>query len=160
MEIEQTEPESNNVSNKRQCTEIPRQEPVSLVSQEHLLNFPIPDSTGKVCHLKVYKNHELLKLNSVHEFVGFLSVNPTLANHEEMNDLEFQTHNPPPSLIPRIHCVSFRQLNHNNPLVTHEIVDGNKMQLIKKELLILLTQLMCGDELAAEFLIYNLISEV
>jgi hypothetical protein len=155
--------EQSNSENKRQCTQIPKPEASNVVSQEHLLNFPIPDSSGKVCHLKVYKDADLLKLNSVWEFVGFLSVDPILANHdvdEEMNDVEFQTHNPPPSLVPRIHCVSFRTLTHSNPLVTADKMSPDRMKIVQKELLIVLTQLMLGDEVAAEYLIYHLISEV
>jgi hypothetical protein len=155
--------EQSNSENKRQCRQIPKPEASNVVSQEHLLNFPIPDSSGKVCHLKVYKNADLLKLNSVWEFVGFLSVDPILANHdvdEEMNDVEFQTHNPPPSLVPRIHCVSFRTLTHSNPLVTADKMSPDRMKIVQKELLIVLTQLMLGDEVAAEYLIYHLISEV
>jgi hypothetical protein len=155
--------EQSNSENKRQCTQIPKPEASNVVSQEHLLNFPIPDSSGKVCHLKVYKDTDLLKLNSVWEFVGFLSVDPILANHdvdEEMNDVEFQTHNPPPSLVPRIHCVSFRTLTHSNPLVTADKMSPDRMKIVQKELLIVLTQLMLGDEVAAEYLIYHLISEV
>ncbi|XP_044268941.1 mini-chromosome maintenance complex-binding protein [Tribolium madens] len=150
-------------SNKRSCTHPPRpEETTPFVSQEYLLNFPIPNPSGKVCRLKIYKDTDKIKLNSVFEFVGFLSLNPILGtnNDDDMNGLESQIHNPPSSLIPRIHCVTFKSLSHNNPLVTQEKLSPDKMQVIRKELLILLTQLMCGDELAAEYLIYHFISQV
>lgn len=154
--------ESVNTS-KKQCTDNVKPEPQSLVSQESLLNFPIPERHSKVCHLKVYDNCDSLKLNSICEFVGFLSVDPALATSaidEEMNDVEFQVHNPPPSLIPRIHCVFFKDVKNYNPLITNAKVSFEKMQFLRKELLILFTQLLCGDDLAAEYLICHLISEV
>ncbi|RZC40480.1 mini-chromosome maintenance complex-binding protein [Asbolus verrucosus] len=166
MEVDHTEPqpaEQSNVANKKQRTELSKPETESVVSQEHLLNFPIPDPSGRVCHLKVYRNAELLKLNSVCEFVGFLSVNPSLVcqNMDEgADEVEFQVHNPPPSLIPKLHCVHFKHLPHNNPLVNERGMVPERMQYIKKELLILLTQLLFGDELTAEYMIYHLISEV
>ncbi|KAJ3663854.1 hypothetical protein Zmor_008075 [Zophobas morio] len=161
METDNSDPLEQSNDNKKQCMQVKNNEASNVVSQEHLLNFPIPDSNGKVCHIKVYQNCDSLKINSVCEFVGFLSVDPSLATHDddEMNDVEFQVHNPPPSLVPRIHCVSFKPLKHNNPLI-NESMPSERMPVVRKELLILLTQLLCGDELAAEYFIYNLISEV
>lgn len=162
VEMDSTPPNPQNI--KKQCNVAPQAEPSNIVSKEYLLNFPITGDCGKVCHLKIYKDAELLKLNSICDFVGFLSVDPALIcqNDEEMDDIEFQTHNPPPSLIPRIHCVAFKNIQHCNPLIEGDEnqMDEEKMQFVRKELLILLTQLLFGDDLAAEYLIYHLISEV
>ena len=65
------------------------------------------------------------------EFIGVLSVDPALAHFEDGGDEEqhlvdpFQTetaaerrvHSPPPSLIPRLHCIVARCLTHSNPLL-------------------------------------------
>lgn len=131
-----------------------------LVSQEHLLNHPLANEKSKVCHIKVYKESDSLKLNDTCDFVGFLSVNPAIAqiDQDEGSEMEIQTHHPPSSLVPRIHIVHFKMLDHINPLV--KAVSSANLPIIKKELLIVLTQLLMGDALAAEYLIYNLISEV
>lgn len=62
------------------------------------------------------------------EIVGFLSVDPALSGEfqPETNSLielsveseaEIITHNPPPSLVPRVHAVLVKKLDHCNPLV-------------------------------------------
>lgn len=137
----------------------------AAVSVEHILNFPLPNSSGRVCHLKIYKDSDDIKLNDLCEFVGFLSLNPVLShesyhNGEFDNPVEVQTHNPPPSLVPRIHCVGWKRLAHNNPLVGNQKFSQEKMRCLKGELLVVLTQILLGDKLAAEYLLYNLISSV
>lgn len=60
------------------------------------------------------------------EVIGFLSVDPALSGEfQEKNSLEpvseteveIITHNPPPSLVPRLHAVFVKKLEHCNPLV-------------------------------------------
>lgn len=62
------------------------------------------------------------------EVVGFLSVDPALSGEfqqekdplldpEIESDAETITHNPPPSLVPRLHAVYIKKLEHCNPLV-------------------------------------------
>lgn len=136
-----------------------------LPSVDHILNFPLPGSMGKVCHLKIYKDSETIKLNDLCEFVGFLSLDPLLSHesyHGEQfdNAMEVQTHNPPPSLVPRIHCVTWKKLKHSNPLVENIKFSQEKMKILKKELLVVLSQLLLGDQIAAEYLLYHLISTV
>ncbi len=76
------------------------------------------------------------------EFIGVLSVDPVLAHFEGgeeggMEDnatvsvgadplmlettAERQAHSPPPSLIPRVHCISARQLSHSHPLIPQSV---------------------------------------
>lgn len=136
------------------------------LSVDSILNFPLPGSSGKVCHLKIYAESEDLKLNDFCEFVGFLSLDPILSHEsyhsgEFDNQMEVQTHNPPPSLVPRIHCVGWRKLTHNNPLLENsEKFSCEKMRYLKGILLVVLTQILLGDHLAAEYLLYHLISSV
>lgn len=117
-----------------------------------------------MCHLKLYKEPEDIKLNDFCEFVGFVSFDPLLLlepRDEFENAVETQTHHPPASLVPRVHCVKWKKLGHNNPLMENlEGFSPEKMQFLKRELLIVLTQLLLGDSLAAEYLLYHLVSSV
>lgn len=153
----------NTTPSKRQCTYPTPQPRPTLISQESLLNFPLLDRAGKSCHAKLYNNTNDIKMNDMVEIVGFLSLDPSLSDVSSIEDderaMETQTHNPPPSLIPRIHCVHWRRISYYNPLCDVEL-SSQEMQSLKKELHILLTQLLVGDELAAEYLIYHLLSDV
>lgn len=153
------------------CSDV--EEKPLAVSREHLLNFPIPDVPCQACHVKIYKESEL-KLNDLVEVVGFLSVNPALSGefHDRKNifanletEEEFITHNPPPSLIPRIHVVHYRKLRHCNPLIVDPVEEVALLSLKKardtrEHLFKILTELLFGDKLAAEFLICYLVSHV
>lgn len=137
----------------------------STVSMDHILNFPLPGRPGKVCHVRMYTETEDLKLNDLCEFVGFISFNPILSYEcyqlEEFdNPAEVQTHNPPPSVVPRIHCVGWKKLKHCNPLVGAKKFSNDRMMYLKGELLVVLTQILLGDKLAAEYLLYHLISNM
>ncbi|CAB3259595.1 unnamed protein product [Arctia plantaginis] len=143
----------------------------TVVSREHLLNFPLPDMPSKSCIVKVYDESDNLKLNEIIEVVGFLSVDPALSGEfqpdkdpllepETENDVETITHNPPPSLVPRLHAVYVKKLAHCNPLVTS--FDQEKVlkeaNSAREHLLKALTELLLGDKLAAEYLICHLIA--
>ncbi|XP_066250519.1 mini-chromosome maintenance complex-binding protein [Euwallacea similis] len=162
MDVDVTNDRQEHNSSKKQqsCSaEKPeKSEKVPMLSREHLLNHPLGKEDAKVCHAKFYKDYESIKLNDEIEFVGFLSVQTLLDSSndsEEENDMESQTHNPPGSLVPRIHVVTFKPLsylNHNS--------DSFDFSNTKKQLHILFTQLLMGDSLSAEYLICHLISEV
>lgn len=99
------------------------------------------------------------------DVIGFLSLDPVLTelcyhNNEEDNQMEIETHNPPPSLVPRIHCVAFRRVNDCNPLTQIIPWQSEHLLNIRKDLSLVLTQVLFGDELAAEYLICHLISTV
>lgn len=68
------------------------------------------------------------------EFIGILSVDPLLAAHHDLtcsgsergntpgmcieeNTAEVKAHHPPPSLVPRLHCIIGHKMTHSNPLV-------------------------------------------
>ncbi|XP_019886689.2 mini-chromosome maintenance complex-binding protein isoform X2 [Ooceraea biroi] len=134
---------------------------VQNVSEEHILNFPIPIDGGKACIVKVYDG-TVLKLNQVIDVIGFVSLDPTLGtvhdSEDEMNDAEVSTHNPPPSLVPRLHAVRINQLGKSEIPNAPEIV--SKAQLIRGDLHIILSQLLFGDHLAADYLICHLLSTI
>ncbi|XP_060535093.1 mini-chromosome maintenance complex-binding protein [Cylas formicarius] len=164
METDETTSNVNECPKKSSLGKQPTDNSVAI-SQEHVLNFPIPGSRGKTCHVRLYSDSENVKLNDVFEFAGFLSMNPFIESIYDRDDIEnqmeIQTHHPPSSLVPSIHAVHFRKMLHNNPLVTNQAsLDSSQMNLIKKNLLVVLSQLLMGDTLAAEYLICHLISEI
>ncbi|XP_017779781.1 PREDICTED: mini-chromosome maintenance complex-binding protein [Nicrophorus vespilloides] len=156
LDEDEKELEVVNSPTKKQCSSKPAPAPNSSVSQEHLLNFPLPNSSGKACHIKIYDKSDTIKLNDLIEVVGFLCVDPIITDSED--DVETQTHNPPTSLIPRIHCVHFKSFTKHNYM--GNCVLSKPMGVVFNEMLTVLTQLLLGDSFAAEYLIYNLISEV
>lgn len=136
------------------------------LSKEYLLNSPIPSRPSKACIVKFYEDSSSLALNDVLEIIGFLSIDPSLCganlqldDHENVN--EICAMNPPPSLIPRIHVVSFRSLAHLNPLLDTEFtLDEQEKSNALKDLRIAFTQCLLGDSVAADFLLCHLISTV
>ncbi|KAJ0178498.1 hypothetical protein K1T71_006321 [Dendrolimus kikuchii] len=143
----------------------------NVVSREHLLNFPLPDVPSKSCIVKIYDDSDNLKLNDMIEVVGFLSVDPSLSGEFQNqknpllepdieNEVETITHNPPPSLVPRLHAVYVKKLEHCNPLVNN-FDQGTVLKeanMAREHLLKALTELLLGDGLAAEYLICHLIA--
>lgn len=119
----------------------------------------------------MYKDFDNLVLNQVVDVIGFLSVDAVLdgINHDlnEFEDIiEIQAANPPPSLIPRIHAISMEPVSHMNPLVVqstfNEITDFDEKACLEhfKDIQLVLTQCLFGDEIAAEYLMAHLISTV
>ncbi|XP_012551542.1 uncharacterized protein LOC100286771 isoform X1 [Bombyx mori] len=143
-----------------------------VVSREHLLNYPLPDVPSKSCIVKIYSDNENLKLNDMIEVIGFLSVDPSLSGEfkedkDSMIELQIEssveiiTHNPPPSLVPRLHAVHVQKLEHCNPLLSNSVDQGvilSEANAAREHLLKALTELLLGDQLAAEYLICHLIA--
>ncbi|XP_062557776.1 mini-chromosome maintenance complex-binding protein [Armigeres subalbatus] len=139
-----------------------------FLSAEYLLNSPIPDRPSKASLVKLYSNYDDCSLNSLVDVVGFLSVDPALDGStdqvEEFEDemSEHQATNPPPSLIPRIHAISFQELRHLNPLLEPycESTSSPEANDIWKDIQNLLTQCLFEDKVAADYLLCHLISTV
>ncbi|XP_045767047.1 mini-chromosome maintenance complex-binding protein [Maniola jurtina] len=143
-----------------------------VVSREHLLNFPLPNVASQSCIVKVYDDNDNLKINDMIEVVGFLSVDPALSGEFQAEkdylleptsetDAEIITHNPPPSLVPRLHAVHVKKLKHCNPLVRGAIDQETILKeanTAREHLLKALKELLLGDELTAEYLICHLIA--
>ncbi|XP_050351974.1 mini-chromosome maintenance complex-binding protein [Nymphalis io] len=158
--------------NKERRTKEEVDDSSNVVSREHLLNFPLPDVASKSCIIKVYDDEENLKLNDMIEVVGFLSVDPALSGEFQPakgsllepiceTDAEIITHNPPPSLVPRLHAVFVKKLDHCNPLVKEKFSQETVLKdanTAREHLLKALTELLLGDKLAAEYLICHLIA--
>ncbi|XP_011311166.1 mini-chromosome maintenance complex-binding protein [Fopius arisanus] len=129
---------------------------------ENLLNFPIPIEGGRACIVKVYEEDAAFKLNQVVDVIGFISLDPTVhtvCDPEELEyDAEIRTHNPPTSLIPRLHAVaithSIEDLPRRYPHITPNI--GSTRSNLHK----MFSHVLFGDDLAADFLIAHLLSTV
>ncbi|KAH8238961.1 hypothetical protein KR038_010558 [Drosophila bunnanda] len=146
----------------------------SVLASEYLLNSPLPNRPSMACMVKVYEDFDSYQLNTLVDFVGFLSVDPSLdaasLNMEGYESLsELQAAHPSPFLIPRLHAFGFQTLAHANPLldsslrqpVTDTCDEANSNQLaVHKDLRILLKLCLFDDDLAAEYLLSHLISTV
>ncbi|XP_046383517.1 mini-chromosome maintenance complex-binding protein [Ischnura elegans] len=166
---------------KKDVSEVKAKDTTSC-APEYPLNFPIPGIDDKSCLLKVYDDVDAFLLNEMVEVVGFLSVDPAIAvfkpnndeggNGSEAMDVDYHEEmalNPPPSLVPRVHVVAAKKLSHANPLLpskchhTWSSVSTSLLQeakSIREELMLVLTQLLLGDQLAAEYLLCHLVSTI
>ncbi|XP_011662249.1 mini-chromosome maintenance complex-binding protein [Strongylocentrotus purpuratus] len=148
------------------------------------LNFPIPGEKGTACLVKVYDQIDVFRVAEMVEFVGVLSVDPSLAHFadseqesglgdavESMECIEEQNaHSPPPSLVPRLHVIASRKLSHNNPHIPDDInsIMGKSLVentlkeagVIRDQLRWLLSQVLLCDALTADYLILHLLSSV
>uniref|UniRef100_A0A673Z2D9 Mini-chromosome maintenance complex-binding protein n=1 Tax=Salmo trutta TaxID=8032 RepID=A0A673Z2D9_SALTR len=170
----------------RQETEAPSSQTTAPSDcSSHLdLNFPLPGERGPACLVKVYEGLDSFKLNDTLEIYGILSVNPVLTVLGEEKDPsslllnpsesmespeEQRAHDPPASLVPRLHMLYARPLQHNNPLLPSAPTEDQsafvssflvEMASVRAELLAYLTHVLLGDGLAAEYLLLHLISNV
>lgn len=142
----------------------------SNLSREYLLNSPIVDRPTNACLLKFYDEIAKVSLNDVLDVVGFVSLDANLCgSNREPEDFEnfdeICAMNPPPSLIPRIHVISYRSLAHINPLLHDNrhngdvLSDQTKLDCFR-DLRTVLTQCLFGDEIAADYLFCHLVSTV
>lgn len=137
-----------------------------ILSAEYLLNSPIPDRPSKSCLVKVYDDFERYKLNTLVDVIGFVSMDPILDGSQdklsEIDGIDVEEHistNPPPSLIPRIHAISIRELSHINPLLDSGGASAVQTDVFK-DLHKVLTQVLFGDEVAAHYLFCHLLSSI
>lgn len=139
----------------------------------------------EACLVKVYDNTASISLNDCFEFIGILSIEPSLAFSaeapegtqsaflsaaEEIDQEERRARCPPSSLVPRIHAIVSRRLQHNNPLLpTCIISDEDKLEMdavlaeagaVRRQLHGILEQALLGDKIAADYFLCHLISSV
>lgn len=142
----------------------------SNLSREYLLNSPIVDRPTNACLLKFYDDTVKVSLNDLLDVVGFVSLDASLCgSNRETGEFEsfdeMCAMNPPPSLIPRIHVISYRSLTHINPLLHdnrhmgESLSDQTKLDCFR-DLRTVLTQCLFGDEIAADYLFCHLVSTV
>lgn len=108
--------------------------------------------------LKTYDGVEM-KLNEYVEVIGFLYPSHNIKS-DAMDEDEDDT--PQAKLPPyTIHAICCKEVNHNNPILIHEVDDiqqDQSMHEIHQDLLKLFTQFLFGDELCANYMICHLIS--
>lgn len=144
----------------------------SCLSSEYLLNSPIAERPSSACLAKFYEDKSNFSLNDVVEVVGFVSLGANLCGSKREPD-EFESFNevcamnPPPSLIPRIHVISYRSLRHLNPMLydndsSSNCATQNDQQKLDslKYMRKVLAQCLFGDEIAADYLLCHMISTV
>ncbi|XP_017070007.2 mini-chromosome maintenance complex-binding protein [Drosophila eugracilis] len=145
----------------------------TVLGSEYLLNSPLPGRPSMACMVKVYEDFDTYQLNSVVDFVGFLSVDSSLdAATLEIDDCEnlseLQATHPSPFLIPRLHAFGVQILPHSNPLLDKSLrqpieqcEEAYPSQLaVHKDLRMLLKLCLFDDDLAAEYMLSHLISTV
>uniref|UniRef100_A0A1B6E8K5 Mini-chromosome maintenance complex-binding protein n=1 Tax=Clastoptera arizonana TaxID=38151 RepID=A0A1B6E8K5_9HEMI len=167
MEIDEEESSDKSESNitKRLCSS---QESASnkqvANGMEYDLNLPIPNLMDKACIINLYdEDGSNLKLNDVVEVAGFLSFDSSTTctiNGDFCTDDEIKF--PPSSIVPRLHAVLIKDAMSFNPpsnLLSTDDVWQNAAYL-QKELKLVLTQVLFGDILAADYLILHLLSTV
>jgi len=133
----------------------------TITNQQPSLNLPLPSTHGKASIVKLYdvKDGDI-KLNDVIEVVGIVSLDPNLAVPDVDDDMGNSPSLPPPSLVPRLHALTFTHLPHNNPLLPTLPPFPSLQEVARVELLHILTTCMLGDKLSAEYLLLHLISKV
>lgn len=140
------------------------------LSREYLLNSPIVDRPSNACLVKFYDDASKVSLNDVLDVIGFVSLDASLCgSNRQPNDFEnfdeICAMNPPPSLIPRVHVISYQSLKHTNPLLHDNRHNGTALSAQDKlncfrDLRTVLVQCLYGDEIAADYLFCHLISTV
>ncbi|XP_060083565.1 mini-chromosome maintenance complex-binding protein-like [Ylistrum balloti] len=179
----ETTPVLESSENKRTCVSDRAAENSPVLPD---LNFPLPEENGISCLIKVYDDIDAFCVNDMVEFIGVLSVDPSLAQFEaedqgseskvcadgfEVSMEEKNAHAPPPSLVPRLHAVLGMKLKHNNPLLTSSSPqeDGFKEVLarlqgeittLRQHIIATLEHILFGDKLAAEYFLCHLLSSV
>lgn len=137
----------------------------SADSVPNVSNSPIVNRPGNTCLVKFYDDAKIVSLNSVLDVIGFVSLDASLCGTAQQiedfeNADEVRSMNPPPSLIPRIHVISYQSVNHLNPLLYVErTLDHSKFDCLRS-LRTAITQCLFGDEIAADYLLCHLISTV
>ena len=146
-----------------------------VIAAQPMLNFPIPKSKGQAVICKVYNAEDgTFKLNDLVEFIGIVSLDPQLAAVGEdmdtddisaqFNKSEIQAKNPPASLIPRLHVLKYNKLEHSNPSLPKNLATYNacweELRRSRDELHSLMTTLLFGDSLAAEYMLAHFMSRI
>lgn len=102
-----------------------------------------------------------LKLNQIIEVIGFISLDPLLNVIDDldgiMTEAEITVHHPPASLVPQLHAIKIIHSNKDIKIVPQVM---SKVELIRNDLHLILSQLLFGDHLAADYLICHLLSSM
>ena len=138
--------------------------------------------SGQAVIVKLYDvPEETFSVNDIVEFVGIVSLDPSLAQlpiegadeiFAQFQQQEHAVRNPPASLIPRLHVLHYSKSVHSNPLLPagkinfENYLSSNmtsiqqEAKICRQELHSMLTKALLGDSLAADYIICNLISRI
>lgn len=136
------------------------------------MNFPIPGQSGPAAMVKFYgESNECPKINQMIDIFGIYDINPEHSMADFSDDPfgraeELAAQHPPSSLIPRLHCVEYRILDHNNPRLPAQVAQQIREEakrgapaVREKVLEAIATALGCG-RLTSEFILLHLLSHV
>ena len=112
------------------------------------------------CVVHIYDGSGGVKLNDMVEVVGVLSRVPGLAPYDAMDeDHEGIASKIPTSVAPRVHAISISKLSSPCP-EPHTPLDSSTIQQARAQTKEFLAALLGGDEVAAEYLLIQIISRV
>lgn len=116
-----------------------------------------PNTEQKNYLVKIYDSQDVL-LNSLVEVIGFIYATPKEVpmDTDDFGDELEQL----PAYV--IHAITFKEQQHNNPLLLHGIEHHTieDMAVLQNDIHRLLTQFLFGDEIAAQYMLCHLISNV
>ena len=136
------------------------------------MNFPLPGETGPAVMVKLYDEPTSPKLNQMMEYVGVYEIGQDVASDADFSDDRFgleeeiRAHNPPASLIPRLHCIASRPVTEANPLVPNPMPAALVTQVhaaaktLKERLRQWLTTVTGAGPMVVEFVILHLLARV
>eukprot|EP00041_Stephanoeca_diplocostata_P009900 m.156599 g.156599 ORF g.156599 m.156599 type:complete len:482 (-) comp17940_c0_seq2:868-2313(-) len=138
------------------------------------MNFPLPNEAGPAVMVKIY-GQEAPKITQLVEIMGVYEIDPTIgvqdfAAEDDFGDMadELRAHNPPASIIPRVHCISVTPLAHANPVVPgmqavtpemHSVV-GRTAPAVRNALIKYIQHAVGVSSINAEFILLHLLSSV
>jgi len=128
--------------------------------------FPIDSEDNFGAIIKIYDLEDAneLKLNSVFEFIGILeNSNQTEAiQQQSFDDLDENILTSYP--LPHIHALYWNKIeNNSNPTVKsikEQLTDDQAIKVIRNEIVEYISSIFEGDDLIAEYLLYNLVSRI
>uniref|UniRef100_A0A2P2HXN0 Mini-chromosome maintenance complex-binding protein n=2 Tax=Hirondellea gigas TaxID=1518452 RepID=A0A2P2HXN0_9CRUS len=138
-------------------------------------NFPIRNDKGIACLVKFYIDSEENEygINDLLDVVGVICLNPSLAamvQDDDSNNVAMinmtDTRGPaarmPPSLVPRLHALATRVMQHPHPSLppSPPLPAPSEMREARELLRGVLEEACLGDPLAGDYIISNLIGTV
>lgn len=167
LEVDSMEVDSDPKKNKDEETEKPpASSSFSSFSISSAKHHPAHEDNGIACLVKVYLQEHDLKLNDIVEFFGVLT-RETQAPLDGDEDNFGQT--VISFTVPRIHTFYHRKLSSMNPLLPPfsqiqlpylmDTSHGN-FKLLRERVVHHLASFLLGDQLAAEYLLFNFLSTI
>ncbi|XP_057662736.1 mini-chromosome maintenance complex-binding protein [Diorhabda carinulata] len=110
---------NSNIQNKKICNNNFNRTESKFIPNRPNDIFPLPTDTNQVYHVKLYGDQEVLKINDVCEFIGFLDMDPSVNANRDDNDMDTDGAT---CFIPKIHCTCFRKIVHGDTLAAEYLL--------------------------------------